>query len=633
LVGDQDIVRDPASGITIRGSDSAYANWPVLAPSAGSSVRGIHFNSTTAKTNITIKYMKWDYSNVTTAMGCVSAGSAAPVTNLTVEDFECKGPPVGQAHDNAAGFGPGQLASGWTVRRGKVHRWHSADGNPGAHGFYWAADNGTIEHVEITDLNGYFIQYYRGGADVNGNVFRYNWGHDRNYAGQGGISTGNGTSSATGTKIYSNIFSNVGGTRVISGGRHMKLWNNTIYATSGGVGVTDGYTTCEIINNIILVATPNSSSCTTVTTNRTTGTPTDIMIAPASNNFSLKESSAAIDAGTVISGFSAGLYVGSAPDQGALEAPIRSATASVEDGDASTYRVTFSLPTQSTGGNGSSGVGLQTCTVGNFAMVVAGGGATESSCAITGTNRVDVTLGSAVTNGQSLTDAMTRTTAPTLMDNVAIGYPHGTLGTNYHNAYVRTYSATSATNNVGAAPSLALTQSHFRFHKLRGTEDAPALICATCTEDVAVSTPPGAAFRLRVKFRTNDDPPGTTYKLRYSKDGGAYTDIPDAFAADGIAWYGATADADIPAAGTPTTEQLTSDEASNTVCAVIRTSSDYPLLDLNNSETECEYAVKISTSVAATSTFDFRVYKGDDTALDTYTVTPRLIVGNYVMAW
>jgi hypothetical protein len=198
---------------------------------------------------------------------------------------------------------------------------------------------------------------------------------------------------------------------------------------------------------------------------------------------------------------------------------------------------------------------------------------------------------------------------------------------------VRTYSAASGTNNVGAAPSLALEQSHYEFHKLRGTEDAPALICAICTEDVPVSTPPGAAFRLRVKFRTNDDPEGTTYKLRYSKDGGAYTDIPDAFAADGIAWYGSTADSDIPAAGTATTEQLTSDEASNTVCAVIRTSSDYPLLDLNNSETECEYAVKISTSVAATSTFDFRVYKGDNTALDTYTVTPRLIVGNYVMAW
>ena len=100
--------------------------------------------------------------------------------------------------------------------------------------------------------------------------------------------------------------------------------------------------------------------------------------------------------------------------------------------------------------------------------------------------------------------------------------------------------------------------------------------------------------------------------------------------ADNISWYGVTADTDIPAAGTPTTELLTSDEA-NTACAVVRTSSDYPNIALNNSETECEYVLKISTAAPIGTTYDFRVYDGSGAAIDTYTNTPRLTVGSYTM--
>jgi len=501
----------------------------------------------------------------------------------------------------------------------------------GSHNIYWRGRNGIIEHNDIYgcgeyDSDCYGLQLYSTIGGVNNNTVRYNMFRNNNKALLIAAGTGN--------VAHNNIFwnNNVGsdGAGIIctatGGAGSNKVYNNTIYGSDTAMIQFSGSCAADWINNLALGNTSNTITTSGAnTTNRTSGTATDYMIDPANGNFALKESSSAIDAGTVISGFSAGRYVSSAPDQGAFEAPVRS-SAVVEDTDKNTYLITFALPVQSTGGNGTAGTGLQGCTTANWTLRDDGAAKTESACNIVTTSKIGVDVSDGDFTTGVIDDAYAR---GTLTDNVCIGDPN----TGCYNAYVINYSATAGTNNIGAAPSIALTQSRYRFHKLRGTEASPSLICTACSENVSISTPPGAAFRLRVKFRTDDDPAGTTYKLRYSKDGGSYTDIPDAFAADLIAWYGVTADTDIPSAGEATTELLTSDEASNLACAVVRSSSDYPILDFNNSETECEYVVKISTSATASTTYDFRVYKGDNTALDTYSVTPRLTVGNYVMGF
>ena len=93
------IILNPSSGITIRGSDSDRANWPVLQPVGGTSVKMFYF--TARRSNVTIQYVKWDLSNVTTGHACVSSSGGLFVTNIIVQDYECLGPPVGQATHTA----------------------------------------------------------------------------------------------------------------------------------------------------------------------------------------------------------------------------------------------------------------------------------------------------------------------------------------------------------------------------------------------------------------------------------------------------------------------------------------------------------------------------------------------------
>ena len=477
------------------------------------------------------------------------------------------------------------------------------------------------------------------------NTFQYNTCRDMTSADTGerlvNVTSGTGTA-ADANVINNNLFCNFNRNGLIIRSSNTKVYNNSFYNVSGtNIWLDQTSTTGVVLANNITVGggtgITDIATGTTKTTNLTSGTASAIWVDPANCNLNLKESSVAIDAGTIISGFSTGRYVGDSVtgvDQGAFESCIRNKSV-VENDEPTHYHIAYDCPIQSARDN----VTLQTPTVPNWAIAVAGvtktlGNGGLVSATISGQTTVEVVLASAVTNGQSLTDAMTRSTAPTLMDSVSIGNPNGTLNVAYFNAQVRTHAASSGTNNVGAAPSHVVVQSRYRFHKLRGAEDAAVVQCATCLENVPITLPPGAAFRLRVKFRSDDDV-GSVYNLRYSatlpgESPTAYTLTPDAMGAHFISWYGVTADTDIPAAGTPTTELLTSDEA-NLACAVVRTSSDYPFLALNNSETECEYVLKISTSAPIGTTYDFRIYDGSGAAIDTYTNTPRLTVGSYTM--
>jgi len=586
---------------------------------------------TAARSYLTFSGIVFDKSVGSTGTGAAFTISDTPtVSNIIVENsefFATTSPTV------RGGLYIGGLTTNSTFRGNYLHDFAS-------HGFYIQGDSNIVEHNHIKNLvpftsgnNAMCTQFYSENVNKpNNNIFRYNFcntGNGSIRAGSEGLYIG----SSSGNTAHNNIITNaVVGAYIRSSST--KFLNNSIYSVTTGLNVSAG-TGCEIKNNALPgeslgTADADCSYSKNIATNgdiSTSVTPAQLWIDPANNNFSLIESSAGIDTGATVS-ISGVTSVGAGYDVGALEASVRSSSV-VENATPTIYSTMFSLPTQST----RNGIGLQTCTVGNFAVVVAGAGATESSCAISGTSRVDITLGAAVTNGQSLTDAMTRTAAPSLMDNVAIGDYNGTLNTHYFNAYVRTYTATAGVNNVGGGAVPSLVQTRFRFHHLRGTEAVPRLICTICVENYSMELPRGAAFRLRVKFRTDDDPASTTYKLRASVDGGADADIPDTMDTAYIAWYGASGGSDIPDAGTPTTELLTSDEAANTACAVVRTSSDFPLVDLGNSETECEYVLQTSLSAPLGRTWDFRVYRSDNTALDAYTVTPRLTAGAFVFGF
>lgn len=593
-----------------------------IAPTVSTYV--LNFTDTGTRQDIRFRYIRFTLSAIITPTGNPSIVSVnnGTITRFTIENCELDNQDGGVPADNGAVFSGRSWVPGLVLRNNWVHHMLNGTNDPtGATGFYLASDDMTVEHNLIHNIGHHAMQLYSsGGVIFYRAIVRFN----RIFStGAGGIVL---ETTARDAQIYGNVsYSN--STSYSIKGLTTLFYNNVANGSTTGISCVSNCSTAASVlrNNISLGNTTNCSVGSSTNSNNTcTGTDTDYFIDPdnatlASRNYNLLETAPAGIADGVITGLPSGYTCvatgGTVCDRGAYQAPVRS-TASVEDATDTIYRISFSLPTQST----RDGVGLQTCTVANIAITVAGAGATESSCSTSAsTSRVDVTLGAAVTVGQALTDAYTRTSLPTLKDNVNIG---GTY------AHVRTYSATAGTNNVDGGALPAFTQTHFRCHFLNGTEASPSNHAA---EDTNCTLPRGAAFRLRVKFKTDDDPAATTFVLRYSKDAGAYTAIPDTVGADLISWYGTIGASDIPSTGTATTELLTSDEATNVACAVVRTSSDYPTLDFNNGETECEYVLQISNSVAIGTTYDFRVYKSDGTALDTYTVTPRVTIGSYVM--
>lgn len=491
------------SGATLQGYDSVKANWPLFRPTAGANgaASTVWFNA--SRSGVTFRYLKFDASAISGASACFRINDG-PVVTFTLEHFTCPGPSGATAFDTAGGITIGRDVVA-TIRYGTISSWKSADGNPGAHGFYWRGSNGLAEHVELSDYNGKCLQYQSSTYVIQGNIFRNNICRDMlaSSTEDGALYIADGTGGGSGNQAYNNIIFNVR-KGIDARGTNHKIYNNTVLpelstASSGSVGidVDTCFSGCVAANNIVLTADsaiPSPHAGTTLTTNRTSGTLSAILIDAPNGNFSPIESSVAIDAGTSIAGFSSGRFVGSAPDQGALEAPIRSG-AVVQDGDHDNYLITFILASQSVRG----GVGLQTATVANYAIVVAGAGATESTATITGTNRVDVDLAANVTNGQSLTDAYTR---GTLTDNVCIGDPN----TLCRNASVRTYAALTGTNEVGAAPSGGFEVVHYRcLSWYAGT--TPVATDWRRAEDSALNCPvrPGGRFAIAIAVARNTD--------------------------------------------------------------------------------------------------------------------------------
>jgi hypothetical protein len=98
------------------------------------------------------------------------------------------------------------------------------------------------------------------------------------------------------------------------------------------------------------------------------------------------------------------------------------------------------------------------------------------------------------------------------------------------------------------------------------------------------------------------------------------------FTSDGIALCGVGPDPDIPNNAAQTTNQLSTSGAF-VAGGVIRTSDAIPNIDMvQNGKTENEYCLTLSSSTTAADTYDIRLYKQDGTAIDAYTVTPRMTV-------
>lgn len=184
------------------------------------------------------------------------------------------------------------------------------------HGIYLAAgtDN-LITHTAFHDNTGYGIQIYP--ATVRTTI-------THNYIYDNGANSSKGCIVDTGdTEIirYNTCVTSVGSGIEIAFGtatrRNTAVEHNTIYCNgtcTNGVRFASG-TGHVARNNIILGFSTATSGTATYTTNRTSGTATDIWVDPANGNFSLKAGSAAINAGTNI-----GLpFNGANPDQGSYE--------------------------------------------------------------------------------------------------------------------------------------------------------------------------------------------------------------------------------------------------------------------------------------------------------------------------
>jgi len=602
-------ITNPTSGITIRGESATKASWPVLQPT-GTAVKGVAFTS--ARSNVTFKYLKWDLSKATTGTSCFDGTSSAATTNIVIEDFECLGPPAGQAVDTGAAIGPSSSANGWRISRGKISRWSTADHQPGAHCLYWAGHNSIMEHIECTDYDGHGIQFY---VLPTNNVIRNSYFHgatDRD-----GIYFGSQSNNNT---AYNNIVADYTTTGITMHGTANRALHNTIYEASAVPGITiSGCATgsaCLIANNLIQVggtAISGTDPDVTQTTNRTTGTH---MIDPANGNFSLVEGSAAIDGGTQIAAVgtwpgSATRYVGANPDQGALEACVRS-SAVVESATPTIYSVTYSCANQSVRG----GVGLQTPTVANWAIRDDTVAQQENSAAIRGQSIVDITMNTSLTAGD-VDDAMTRSTAPTLMGNDCIGDPN----TACFNAHIRTHAVTAGKSNVGGGGGVTYNVVHFRQVNWYSSVAAPSW---KKLQDSAAGAQAGGRVAVAITIEgTGANPDPTPFEF-YFNTGGADAAVTDSATTNAVAFANDASSFQDQQAVSSLLTGLTCPHGAFVAGAVIGAQNTQPNIDL--SQNSCTtLIVLLQTKSTATGTINLKPKLPGGTVIS-YGVQPAILI-------
>ena len=247
-------------------------------------------------------------------------------TDNYFHDFEVK---------NWVGTGSGSQGIGFDVgldphsHRNRIsHAYvHATTPPPGdslSHGMYVTGTDNIIEYSTITGPAGHGIHQHTDGVTVNHrNIYRYNFI-------QGTGSYGIGIYNGNDNQVYGNVLAGNGngiraGTAYTSAAtNHTKIYNNTIYRNAGTCLVVGhaANVAVEIKNNACVDNTSNSISDAgtgTVKTNNLFSTDEMVFANVSANQFSPREGSVLIDAGTTI-GLPVGLsYLGSAPDQGAVE--------------------------------------------------------------------------------------------------------------------------------------------------------------------------------------------------------------------------------------------------------------------------------------------------------------------------
>lgn len=506
--------------------------------------------------------------------------------------------------------------------------------NPGNHCMYFKVPDSLIERNDISDCYGSGITTHNTqGNPGNNMIIRYNEIHDIDSGACIRLSTGSnmlahnnlcydirdsalgGTANtplfvynyggATNAQFYNNIVygsTNAGNSclRVGAGAANAKVRNNICYGGSNDT-ILDGGTASTISHNRC------ASGCTT--------SANPLLANAAGNDFTLTASSTMINAGTNV-GFA---YNGAAPDIGAFETFTHS-VCTVDDGAATTLKITFennvNPPIRPL-----TGIAFGTNAI---TSRKAGANNVVTAAVKNGDNRVDLTLTDAIVNGNAV-DYSYSTTSGNLTDSALIG------GTKNQPFFALTNQP--CTNNVGAAPTHVWSQAAYEFHGKYGTEAAPIIkpdgVASTGAAEnfTNMTVIPGGSVRVRFAVTcTTADCPAVGLIPRYSKNGGAYTVVPDAFTADNIGFCGTSAGADVPNNGTATTNQL-STSGTFVAGAVVLTSNAIPTVDIAlNGKTELEYCLSFDTDATSGDYYDLRLYNQDGTAINTYTVTPRITI-------
>lgn len=476
----------------------------------------------------------------------------------------------------------------------------------------------TVEN-NVSGIGSYGIHCYPGGVCTN-NVIGYNLVRGSGTRGNGVLVAGSGN------RIANNVVRNpsaTSGTCIAfnsSSADNNSAFHNVCHGYLNRLNNSSGATGNEYRNNVCVTG----FSCNDVlgaqsvagTSQNVTGVATSEFVDQANYNYALVAGSSLIDHATCLA-ISGRAYNGVRPDCGAFET-FSIASAEVGSIDATSLILTFNnnvfpplLPS----------TGITGITVRENTTPV-----TVSSCARTGDNIVDCTLASSITTGTTVDWSYAQT--GNLTDSALIG------GTVSQELLAVTNSA--VTNNVGGgAPTYVFSQAAYEFHGKYGTEAAPVIkpdgVASTgAAENFANMTViPGGSIRVRfaVTCTTADCPP-VGFIPRYSKNSGAYTVVPDAFAADNIGFCGTSTA--LPDNGAATTDQLSTSGAflpgalvltSNAIPTIHNGSNVFP----QNNKTELEYCFTFDTDAASGDTYDFRLYNQDGSTI-TYTVTPRVTI-------
>lgn len=499
----------------------------------------------------------------------------------------------------------------------KTHHNGSVTDQLGTHGVYFAAGGPMLmKNCQSYNNSGFGLQIYPHPHDVtiDGCVIHTNG--LKNGGGVGGI-----TLCCSNNVVKNNVlYDHPTGTGIahIFGDtprNDSKIENNSITGFNLCIDVGKSGTVRPVVRNNICVGNSSNNINTTGSTspvvagNLQSGTAAAIWTNSAGGNFTLKAGSAAIDNGLNI-GYA---FNGSAPDQGAFET-ITFASCQVPSSATNKIRVTFNnnkspplLP--------ASGVLTFTARKNGSANAV-NGSVTRIADGI-----FEIPLTNSYAGG----------------DTADISWSSGNItdsslvGNTYNQSFIGSLSNQSCTNNAAGAPTYTYTQAAYELHDSRGLETSPVILpygfgSAGAAENFAnYKVTQGGKIRIRfsVVVGVSDAPP-TAFTLFYST-GGSYAQLPDSFGADNVQFCGTLSGLDIPANGGGTTNQL-STGGTFVAGGVIFTSGAIPTVTGLNTgfKTELEYCVAFDTD--ATGNYDFRVYQQDGTALDTYTMTPRIVL-------